>query len=109
MRSRTSNEGRRVSDGHRAVAGDGQQLLCRHGDAVAVQTVMEGADGEAEEVQLPVGQTLTEDCRPQHQPIRTQEAQVTHRSANQITANSTYSEYLCNPLFHGLDFKLICF
>lgn len=50
-----------MGDGHGAVVGDGQQLVRRHGDPLAVLAVMEGADGEVQEVQLSVRQTLPED------------------------------------------------
>lgn len=49
-----------MGDGHRAVVGDGQQLVRRHGESVAVATVTEGADGEVQEVELLVGQSLSE-------------------------------------------------
>lgn len=66
MRSETLDEGGGVSDGHRAVVRDGQQLVRRHGKSVSVATVMERADGEVEEVQLPVGQALPENYNTQN-------------------------------------------
>lgn len=53
-------EGGSVGDGHRAVIRDGQQLVRRHGESVAVATVTEGADGEVQEVELLVCQSLPE-------------------------------------------------
>jgi len=47
-----------VRDGHGAVVRDAQQLVRRHGETLSVAAVMKGADGEVQEVQLPVGQTL---------------------------------------------------
>lgn len=58
--SKTLEEGRCVGDGHRAVVRDGQQFVSSHGESVSVGTVTDGTDGEVEEVQLPVSQTLPE-------------------------------------------------
>lgn len=58
MRSLTPEEGGGVRDGHGAVVRDAQQLVRRHGETLSVAAVMKGADGEVQEVQLPVGQTL---------------------------------------------------
>ena len=49
-----------MGDGHRAVVRDGQQFVSSHGESVSVGTVTDGTDGEVEEVQLPVSQTLPE-------------------------------------------------
>lgn len=57
---KTLEEGRGVGDRHRAVVRYRQQLVRRHGEPVLVDTVMKGADGEVQEVQLPVCQTLPE-------------------------------------------------
>lgn len=71
MRLETLDEGGGVSDGHRAVVRDGQQLVRRHGESVSVAAVMERADGEVQEVQLPVGQTLPENYETKNKHIKT--------------------------------------
>ena len=67
MRLKTLDEGGGVCDRHGAVVRDRQQLVGRHGESVSVAAVMEGADGELQEVQLPVGQTLPENYETQRQ------------------------------------------
>lgn len=57
---KTLDEGRCVGHRHRAVKRYRQQLVRCHGESVSVHAVMEGADGEVQEVQLPVSQTLPE-------------------------------------------------
>lgn len=61
LRQETVEKSRRVCDRHGAIVGDRQELISGHGHSVSVSVVTEGADREAEEVQLLISQTFSED------------------------------------------------
>lgn len=52
-----------MGDRQGAVTRDGKQLVSCHGESVTVTMVMERADRESQEVQLPVAEPLTENWR----------------------------------------------
>lgn len=85
MRLRTLDKSRRVRYRHGPVTGDGQQLLCCHGESVPVAMVMGGADREIEKVQFPVSQTLTENCGEINS--------VTHKQGYVIIIKNLYHQY----------------
>lgn len=60
LHSNTLNEGRCVGHRHRAIIWYGEQLICRHGDSVLVDTVITGAVRQAQKVQLSVSQMFPE-------------------------------------------------